>query len=359
MGLFFGNKDVKTLIESAGKLSLGKLDKIIIGTNEMDIPAMALSGSSALEDLEKFVLDLELVPKLVEAVRVAIGQADNSGNKLIPSYLFIIGKKPSTTKDGTYGEDASLFEAIEAFDKSKEADFYGVALCYESINFENWSQLYAPNHLFATKVINIREILETGKSERIFAQHAKTDTQAHIAWLARGLFSEKFIGWKFKKLNGVNPEISSDGEVEALEKRGLNTYRTVRGKGQTTGSLCTDGKSHIDEIYLKDTIVYNVSNSLMDMFDNEEIVPMGFAGKKLITNYINSALTYCGTLGLIEKGEDGSYLFKVTVPDFTKEMKSLRELRSDMPLFEYSPNIPLEKVIITGKEILDWTGGAS
>ncbi|MGL5126152.1 MAG: hypothetical protein ACRC6U_09275 [Fusobacteriaceae bacterium] len=350
MGLFFGNNDVKVLIEKAAKLSLGKLDKMLIVTDEADIPATALSGSDAKTELTA-ILGANSAPKLMEALTVALGQEDNSGNKLTTSYIFVLGKKILDA------DKTPIYEAIETFDKTREADFYGIAATFEDASFEEWAQTYTPNHLFATSTISDRVLGDLSKSGRIFGQSMKEAGYNHIAWMARGLFANRFIGWKFKKLNGCTTDPLTDGATEMLHKAGWNGYRSVRGKGQTTASLCTDGSTHIDETLLRDTIVYNVANLLMDMFDNEEVVPMGYNGKKLITAYINSALNYCGSLGLIEVGEDGGYLFEVTVPEFTKEMKSLRELASSEPLFRYSPNIPLEKVTVIGKEVLEWTGG--
>lgn len=354
MALFFGNNDVKALIEKAAKLSLGKLDKILLATNEADIPATVLSGSDALTELDKILTTgtVQTAPKLKAALTTALGQEDNSGNKLTTSYIFVIGKKI------VGADNTALYTAIAEFDKTRVADFYGVATVFEDAKFEEWAQTYAPNRIFGTKNETSRELTDKGKSGRIFGQKMKTAGYNHIAWMARMLFAGKLIGPKFKKLNGCTTDDLTDGEVELMTKAGWNGYRSVRGKGQTTGSICTDGITHIDETILRDTIVYNVANSLMDMFDNEEIVPMGYAGKKLITNYINSALMYCGNLGLIEVGEDGGYLFEVNVPEFTKEMKSLRELSSSTPLFTYSPNIPLEKITVIGKEVLDWAGGA-
>ncbi|MGL4998545.1 MAG: hypothetical protein ACRC5T_06200 [Cetobacterium sp.] len=349
MGLFFGNNDVKVMIEKAAKLTLGKLDKMLIVTDEADIPATALSGSDAKTELEA-ILGANTAPKLMAALTNALGQEDNSGNKLTTSYIFVLGKKILDA------DRTPIFKDIEDFDKTREADFYGIAATFEDVKFEEWAQTYTPNHLFATHTNADRELRDLSKSGRIFGMSTQ-NSNAHIAWMARGLFANRFIGWKFKKLNGCETDVLTDGASEMLHKSGWNGYRSVRGKGQTTASLCTDATTHIDETLLRDTIIYNVANTLMDMFDNEEIIPMGYNGKKLITAYINSALNYCGSLGLIEIGENGAYLFEVNVPDFTKEMKSLRELASSTPLFVYSPNIPLEKISITGKEVLEWTGG--
>lgn len=355
MSLFFGNEDVKVSIIGRETYSLGKLDKILIATNEADIPATALSGRDAKEELKKILQDAgATAPKLEEAVKEAIGQSDNSGNKLIPSYLFVIGKKVAET------DNKPVYDAIEEFDKTNQADFYGIATVFEDAKFEEWAQLYAPNHLYATFTVTDRGVTDKGKSDRIIGQNflTKTDTEFnHIAWLARMLFYPGFGSWKFKKLNGITADPLTDGDVQALVKRGWNGYRNVRGKGQTTSTICTDGIHHADEIYLKDTIIYNVANVMMDMFDKEEIVPMEYAGEKLVRSYIDKALVYCGGLGLIEVGEDGGYLYSIYIPKITAPMKSARELTGIE--FEYSPRIGAEKVVITGKEILEWVSGGN
>ena len=53
MSLFFGNEDVKVSIIGRESYSLGKLDKILIATNEADIPAAVLSGRDAKEELKR------------------------------------------------------------------------------------------------------------------------------------------------------------------------------------------------------------------------------------------------------------------------------------------------------------------
>lgn len=355
--LFFGNADVKALIEKASKYTLGKLDKILLCTIEEDIPAMALSGSDGKAELQKYLTDnSKNAPLLLKAVETALGQEDNSGNKLTTEYLFVIGAKDIEGKK-------EIMEAIETFDKTKEADFYAILPLFESPEFEAWAQTYTPNHMFGTFTTNKREIADKGKSGRIVGQsytlkgeNSDENEFNTVAWFARMLFSNKFGGWKFKKLNGVTADVLTDGDVAQLTKVGWNGCRNVRGKGQTTSSICTDGITHADETLIRDTVIYNVANTLMDMFDNEEIIPMGYEGKKIINAYMDQALMYCGTLGLIEVGEDGGYLYKVNIPEFTAAMKSLRELTG--MTFEFSPNIPLEKIVVTGKEILAWEGGA-
>lgn len=354
--LFFGNNDVRVLIEKAPKYTLGKLDKILIATIEEDIPAMAISGSDGKAELTKWLqANGKEAPLLLRAVETALGQEDNSGNKLVTEYLFVIGAK-------NVDSEIKVMEAIEAFDKTKEADFYAIIPLFEDVKFEEWAQTYSPNHMFGTYTTNKRELTDRAKSGRIVGQSYSLkgdDSDINefntVAWFARMLFSDVYGGWKFKKLNGVTADTLTDRDVTQLEKSGWNGYRNVRQKGQTTGSICTDGSTHADETLLRDTVIYNVANVLMDMFDNEEIVPMGYEGKKLIRAYLDKALMYCGTLGLIEVGEDGGYLYEIDIPDFTASMKSLRELTG--LTFTYSPNIPLEKITVTGKEVLEWTGG--
>ncbi|HBJ79732.1 MULTISPECIES: DUF3383 family protein [Fusobacterium] len=354
--LFFGNEDVRVLIEKTPKYTLGKLDKILIATIEEDIPAMALSGSNGKAELKKWLEDnTKEAPLLLKAVEIALGQEDNSGNKLTTEYLFVIGAK-------NVENEMKIMEAIEEFDKTKEADFYAVLPLFENEKFETWAQTYTPNHMYGIYTTTKRSLADTSKSGRIVGQSYTmkgTDKNTNefntVAWFARMLFSNIYGGWKFKKLNGITTDTLTGGEVTQLAKEGWNGYRNVRGKGQTTGSICTDASTHADETLLRDTVIYNVANVLMDMFDNEEIVPMGYDGKKLIRAYLDKALIYCGTLGLIERGEDGGYLYEINIPEITAIMKSMREITGIT--FTYSPNIPLEKITVTGKEVLEWTGG--
>lgn len=354
MALFFGNKDVEAIINvKQGKLSLGKLDKMLIITNEDDIPGMALSGSDGIEELNKYLTDnSKTAPNLVAALKTALGQEDNSNNKLVPEYIYVLGVKTS-------GDNAAVFTAIEELDKLDTTDFYGIATSFEDVKFEEWAQTYSKPRTFATMTTSNRTLSDKSQSARIFGQNFSLKGEEsdrndfnNVAWMARLLFSKKLTGAKFKMLKGVEADELTDAKVLELEKGGWNGYRRVRGKGQTTGSICTDKTTHIDQTILRDTINYNVANVLMDMFVNEEIIDMGFDGKKTITTYINQALVYCGELGLISKGEDGRYLFSVEVPEITATMRSLREIKNLK--FSYQPTVPLERITVTGNELLEW-----
>lgn len=353
--IFFGNKDVEVTIEKAPRFTLGQLDKLLIASHEEVIPAMAIYGETGVVQLEKWAADnSKTIPKTIQAIKVALGQKDKSGNPLIPKVIYVVGAK--LTDPNTSVQE--LVTAIEAFDSTREADFWAVTPIFESVKFEEWAQTYAPRHFFGVAARTARDFTKpTSRMIGILDEYNSDSVgeYANVAFLARCLFMGKMTSWKNKNLTGITAKALTDAEVVANEKKGWNAYRTVRSKGETTGSICSDLTTHADEIYLRDTIIFNVANMLKDMFDNNEIVPMGLKGQRLVRNYISQALQYCTeTLGLIETGEDGQGLYKITVPYPTAAMKSIREMSGIE--FEYEPVIPMEKIKVTGKEVLEFGG---
>lgn len=360
-GLFFGNRDIDVKISAAPRFQFGFLNKVVIVTDEDDIPIQKLNGDSAVTELETYLTDNTLTaPKLVQALTVFVGQTDNSGNPIVPEYVYVLGK---TEVDVSANVDL-LTADIEA--ASSANDFYGIVPVFESEPFNTWFQTWGASKRRVMSIFTVtqnKELLDTEKSDRILGiydgQRSGGIEFKNAAWFGRVLSYDEIIAYKWKKLNGVTTDLLGDGDVSSLEDEGWNGYREVRGVGETTGSRTTANtnvsNSFIDTNIVRDNIVYNVAGALHDLFRQQEIVPMGEIGKKMVESAMSTALTFAGSKGLINQFEDSSYQFSIDVPDITAAMRSAREL-TDVK-FTFVPTIPMESIEVTGDEILEWIEG--
>lgn len=360
-GLFFGNRDIDVKIQAALRFQFGFLNKSILITDEADIPIMKLNGDSAKSELEKYLTDNALnAPNLVDAVETFTGQADNSGNPIIPEYVYVIGKAEA---DVTASVDL-ITAAIEA--ETPFNDFYCLIPVFESVPFNEWLQTYLASKRRVAYIYTITQnkvLQDTEKSDRIMGiydgQRSGSVEFKNVAWAGRTISYDELIAYKWKKLNGVTTDKLGDGDISSLEDEGWNGYREVRGSGETTGSRTTantaENASFLDTMVVRDNIIYNVAGALHDMFRQSEIVPMGDAGRKLVEQAISKALNFVGSKGLLEQFEDGSYMYKIDIPQITSTMRSMREL-TDLT-FTFVPTIPMESIKVTGQEILEWIEG--
>lgn len=299
----------------------------------------------------------DTAPNLIAAVTIFLGQSDNSGNAVIPEYFYVVG---ATEADVTN----SISLIITLITSATPAnDFYNMVPVFESIPWNTWVTTWGVTNK------RISMIYTTGmgpwtapeKSPRIcsiFDMQASPEWK-NAAWSGRVISYASLIAFKWKKLTGMTGDALSDAMVSSLEGNGRNGYRDVRGIGETTGSRTTENVaetgSYIDTIIIRDNIIYNVAGALHDIFRQNEIIPMGDGGRVMVIQAISAALNFLGGAGLINQFENGSYQYKVTVPDITSAMRSARELTG--VVFEYVPTIPMEKITVTGKELLEWIEG--
>lgn len=360
-GLFFGNRDINVKIQAQPRFQFGFLNKTLLATIEADIPLLKLNGDAAKAELQKYLTDNSLTaPNLLKAVEIFVGQSDNSGNPIVPEYLYVIGEKNTT--EALSITDLTL--AIEAATPSN--DFYGIVPVFYNAEFNTWFQTYGAGkrRVMCTYTDNKSIVLaDTEKSDRILGIYDGKASGAiefkNAAWFGRVLSYNDLIAYKWKRLNGVTTDKLLDGDVSSLEDKGFNGYREVRGMGETTGSRTTlntnVSNSFIDTNIVRDNIIYNVAGALHDLFRQTEIVPMGEIGRKMVDKAISSALVYCGSRGLINQFDDGSFQFKVDIPKITAAMRSARELSGVS--FTFVPTIPMESIEVTGEEILEWIEG--
>ena len=355
-GLFFGNRDINVSITAETRFQFAFLNKTLIATDEADIPIQKFSTVTELTD---YLTDNTLTaPNLVAAVTKFLGQTDVSGNSILPEYFYVIGADiADVTADIT-----TLTAAIEAGTAAN--DFYNLVPIFESVLWQTWFATYGNTNRRISSIFTATQnkvVTDPEKSSRIFGIYdgAAAIQYSNAAWSGRVISQAELVGFKFKKLTGITTDALSDANVSTLEDAGWNGYRTVRGRGETTGSRAldnsSDNESHIDTIITRDNIVYNVAASLHDMFRQNETVQMDIRGRSLVNRAISSALTFLGQKELIAQFEDGSYQFVVNVPTITGAMRSARELTG--VTFTYVPNVGMESITVTGQEILEFLGG--
>ena len=353
-GLFFGNRDIDVSITAAQYYKFAYLNKSIIFTDEADITFTALDGKNAVSELETLLTsEGATAPNLTSAVTKFIGQTDNSGNSIIPEYVYVLGVAETDVTTSV----SLITSAIEA--KVDSYDFYCLVPCFESIPLNTWFATWAGSNKRIMGTYTTTQALavtDVEKSIRVFGMYDPEEEYKNAAWAGRVVSMDELVAYKWKFLTGCTTDELTDSEVTALENAGWNGYREVRSLGETTGSRTfyntSDNDSFIDTIIIRDNIIYNVSNALSSMFKTNEIIPMGDSGRKLVEQSIGAALNASGTYGLIETFEDGSYQYAIDVPTITAAMRSAREL-TDVE-FSFVPRYAMEKITVTGQELLEW-----
>lgn len=353
-GLFFGNRDITVSISAAQAYSFSYLNKSLIITDEAEIPFSKLSGKGAVTELEAILTGLGVeAPKLTEALTKFITQADNSGNSVLPEYVYVIGEAEPDIAAST-----SLLEAaIESVVDSN--DFYCLIPVFESVSFNTWFAGWGNTNkriMMPFTKTKGKEVTDVEKSVRICGIYDPEEEGKNAAWAGRVVSMSSLVAWKWKFLTGCNTDLLTGAEVSTLEKAGWNGYRKVRSSGETTGSRTFSNTQEtpdfIDTIVKRDNIIYNVANALSAMFKKNEIVPMGDSGRQLVKQAIGAALNASGSYGLISQFEDKTYQYSITVPEITADMRSAREL-TDVE-FTYVPKYAMEKITVDGQELLEW-----
>jgi len=352
-GLFFRNRDISVSVQAAQRFQFGFLNKSIIVTDEADID---IKKFTTLEELTTYLTDNVITaPNLVAAVTAFLGQVDASGNPVLAEYYYVIGKVEADSN-----ADVSLITA--AIEAAKDAnDFYNLVPTFESVAWNTWFATWGNTNRRISGIYTetqAKALTDPEKSARIFGIYDGSTTPEYrsAAWSGRVASSAELIAFKWKTLTGQTVDSLTDAEVSTLEDAGWNGYRNVRGLGETTGSRTTANvsgtASYIDTIIIRDNVVYNVANALHQMFKQNDIVPMGEVGRALVRQAISQALNFAGSVGLINEFEGGGYQFEVFVPEITSAMRSAREL-TDVE-FTFVPTIPMEKITVTGQELLEW-----
>jgi hypothetical protein len=353
-GLFFGNRDINVSIVAAQRFQFGFLNKCLLVTDEDDIPLQKLDGKTAEAALQTYLTDNTLTaPNLQAGLTAFISQADNSGNSIIPEYVYVIG---ATEVD----VDASITLIEAAIDAVVGAnDFYCLIPTFDTALWQTYMATFGNTHRRISMVydpVKNRALADSEKSSRICGIYDPESEYKNAAWAGRVVSYKDLIAFKWKFLTGMTTDALPDGDVSTLEEAGWNGYREVRGLGETTGSRTTknvaETSDYIDTIIIRDNIIYNVAGALHDMFRQNEIVPMGDNGRKLVEQAMGAALNFAGSRGLIQEFEDGTYQYSINVPAITAAMRSAREL-TDVE-FTFVPTIPMEKITVTGQEILEW-----
>lgn len=353
MANFMGNRNVNVTITTQPRFQFGFLNKIILVTDDVEAAGLKISGEDPKGDLATAGITELTSPKLYKAVDIAVGQIDISGNPIVPEYLYVIGEDFSDA-----GTPVTLAQKVADYYEEEDIDFYYIVPLFYDVAFSE-PMILTQNSKRLYQVIysetQTPTFPDTMKSIRVHGYYDdKPDAKEQYTNVAAtgyvGQYDEH-ISWVFKKLAGIKTANLTDAAVSTLEDNGLNGYRSVRKRGETTGQICTDGVARAEEIQIRDNIVFNVAGAVSDLFQQLEIFPMDNQGRALLESGISAALDFVGSKGLITTYEDGSYVYDVYVPPLTSQMRIDREFKD--VVFTYVPRYSAEKVTITGKELLD------
>lgn len=334
MQYFFGNKDITILQELAKRSFQGKLNGMILITTEKDIELSSVFDYEGIKDIEETHSD---APNLIKNLKNAFTQKDKNKNLIKPTVIYFAGvsSNTNTTK-------------IEQILEDKKYLFYGVSILETTQELLKWAAAYPKNMIFYFNTKTKIDIEEGGKSNKIRLFLDKKDEGFHTMELVKFLWSNTFDGVKFMEFVGATPDNLTDGEVEELDKAGIVTYRSVNGEGEVTSSLTTDGKSHIDTVYVIDTVKYLLANNLHKMFKENAVNTSSVTG--LVNIYSRKALDFAfNDLKMIEKDENNTPKYTIYIPEITGDIRDIRGLKGIV--WKFIPNVPIEQINGTVTEV--------
>lgn len=360
------NNDIKVTIEEAFEPSVGLINRALLVTHEAAIPFTKLSGANAVSELEALLLAGTLTaPLLVQAVTVLVSQTDSSGNPLFPDYIYILG---AVVADYATATDVSDITDLITANTTVESDFWGIIPVKYNLKLVEWLATFCASKQKAffidieSKTFTITDLQKSARGYMIY--NGRANDQANQQFAAgvygRCFSGERLVGVKFKTVTGITPykqATLSDSEVSTLATNGVNTYLYRHGKGSIDGSFTTDSDgnlkavNHIDEMYIRDNIKYNLIKNIYLWLNSSEMVSMSdYAELESIVTSVLSTFADDGFIATIE----GLKQFSVNVPIPTSSNRNERLLEGT---FKYIPNGAAEWVTITGQEVFDIING--
>ena len=360
------NNDIKVTIEEAFEPSVGLINRALLVTHEAAIPFTKLSGANAVTELEALLLAGTLTaPLLVQAVTVLVSQTDSSGNPIFPDYIYILGAVVANYAAATVV--SGITDLITA-NTTIESDFWGIIPVKYNLKLVEWLVTFCALKQKAffidieSKTFTITDLQKSARGYMIY--NGRTGDQANQQFAAgvygRCFSGESLVGVKFKTVTGITSykqATLSDSEVSTLATKGVNTYLYRYGKGSVDGSFTTDSDgnlkavNHIDEMYIRDNIQYNLIKNIYLWRNSSEMASMSdYAELESVVTSVLSTFADDGFIAIIE----GLKQFSVNVPIPTSSNRNERLLEGT---FKYIPNGAAEWVTITGQEVFDIING--
>ena len=357
--------DINVTIQEAFEPSVGLINRAFLVTHEAIIPFTKLSGANAVSELDALLAGDLMAPLLEQAVAVLVSQTDSSGNPLFPDYIYIGG---AVVADYASATDVSDLTALITANTTVESDFWGIIPVKYNLELIKWLVTFCASKQKAffvdveSKTFTITDLQKSDRGYMIY--NGRTGDQANQQFAAgvygRCFSGESLVGVKWKTVNGISPykqATLSDSEVSTLATNGVNTYLYRYGKGSIDGSFTTDSDgnlkavNHIDEMYIRDNIKYNLIKNIYLWLNSSEMASMSdYAELESVVTSVLSTFADDGFIATIE----GLKQFSVNVPIPTSSNRNERLLEG---IFKYIPNGAAEWVTITGQEVFDIING--
>lgn len=360
------NNDIKVTIEEAFEPSVGLINRALLVTHEAAIPFTKLSGANAVAELEALLLaGTSTAPLLVQAVTVLVSQTDSSGNPIFPDYIYILG---AVVADYATATDVSDITDLITANTTVESDFWGIIPVKYNLKLVEWLVTFCASKQKAffidieSKTFTITDLQKSARGYMIY--NGRSGDQANQQFAAgvygRCFSGESLVGVKWKTVTGITSykqATLSDSEVSTLATNGVNTYLYRYGKDSIDGSFTTDSDgnlkavNHIDEMYIRDNIKYNLIKNIYLWLNSSEMASMSdYAELESVVTSVLSTFADDGFIAIIE----GLKQFSVNVPIPTSSNRNERLLEGT---FKYIPNGAAEWITITGQEVFDIING--
>lgn len=271
---------------------------------------------------------------------------------------------PVAKKANTYfaQENASDRVAVLTFPKDKVYD------SLEAFWFQNFYFMVLPtfDHDLAVTISNI---CESNKNKFLFLQQPDTTQYDNFSGAGYTVLlvhpvdedmDAAFIGacasltvgsitWKFKKLQGITPEIHTSNELHSINYAHAITYMSVGGQEETTEGTTADG-DYIDSIHGDIWIKITLQRNLQRTLQNTPKVSYDATGIALLRAQVNDTLETAYKQGIIledEAKKRGDYSVTAT-PRSEQSVKDLSDRHYGGISFTYHRSGAIHSVTVHG-----------
>lgn len=370
--------DVIINISKEFSVQVGLINRILIVTGEGEINDgnggfLKVSGNGAKEEFEKWLTDNAVTaPKALEAVTVATTQTDSSGNPIMPDVIYVVGK---TVADWASAGDVAPLTTLIETNTNVESDYWAVVMTEYAKTMNEWAAEFCGTNRkgFYTEINDKAYVpIDLEKSDRsyfiyngqevVVDKYDRSTEQFPAAIAGRTIIPAKLTALKMKTVKGITSYTTNElsaAEALTLATNGVNTYLKRWGKGMLDGSFTSDSDgtqksvNHIDSMFIRDNIVYNLRKNVYLWLNESEFASMEDYPE--LESVCNSVLKFFADSGFIATDtETQKQQFEVNVPVPSSQDRKERLMKAT---FKYMPNSAVEWVTITGQEIFDLIGG--
>ncbi len=338
------------------------INKLLITTGEADIDNGAggflkLSGATAEADLKAYLSTAgSSAPLAVEAVRVATGQADESGNPIVPEFIYVAGK--AIVDYATAADVATLTDFIDG-NADYFQEWWGIVPVEYNAKYDLWGATFANKwrrYIFnqtASKVFTIPGTeAESKRMSMYFCDRVGPPIQTLNAAVAgRCVTPEKLTAYSNRTVLGITAYKRSElteAEVDTLRGNNIMAYLDRYNRPSTNGAIAYDGTTRIDQMYIRDAISYNMSMGLYTWLNTTEYPSI--EDRAAIMAVMEQVLNLALDQGLISIVEGQPVQYTTDVPEPNADERSDRWLKRVK--FSYLPARAVERITVTGEELL-------